>query len=257
MESPKDQSLAPYLFLIYINDIVNCSNVLHFVLFADDTNLFHSGRDLASLYTVINKELVKLNNWFHANKLSLNISKTNYILFGNKRKINNVNIGLSINGSTILETNTVRFLGVMLDSGLSWRAHIDFIATKIASGLGIMNKVRNMLPMKAMQMLYFSLIYPYLQYCNIIWGVAKEAVISKLIVLQKRAVRLCTNSIRKAHSEPLFVKLGLLKLSEINKYQTLLFMYKFRHSLLPLPCMNLVPISTTDKAYATRHTSYF
>lgn len=82
---PQGSVLGPLLFILYINDIVNCSNILKFILFADDTNIFHSDTNVFQLMTTINCELLKLSKWFKANKLSLNVKKTNYILFGRKK----------------------------------------------------------------------------------------------------------------------------------------------------------------------------
>ena len=82
---PQGSHLGPLLFLIYVADVENCSAILSFILFADDTNLFYSSNSLFELFTTVNSELSKLSEWFCANKLSLNVKKTNYILFGNKR----------------------------------------------------------------------------------------------------------------------------------------------------------------------------
>ena len=82
--APQGSVLGPLLFIIYINDIVQCSNVLKFILFADDTNLFYQNKDLSLLELVVNGELSKLSEWFRANKLSLNVLKTNFMFFGGK-----------------------------------------------------------------------------------------------------------------------------------------------------------------------------
>ena len=83
---PQGSILGPLLFLIYVNDMTNCSNLLQFILFADDTNLFFSSTNINDLIAIVNRELDKLAVWFRANKLSLNIDKTNFILFGLKNK---------------------------------------------------------------------------------------------------------------------------------------------------------------------------
>ena len=82
---PQGSVLGPRLFILYINDICNVSQILKFVLFADDTNILYSDANLNNLNIVGNIELDKLNTWFIINKLSLNVSKTNYILFGNRK----------------------------------------------------------------------------------------------------------------------------------------------------------------------------
>ena len=77
-------------FLLYINDICNASTSLKFILFADDTNVFYSGVDIQSICECISRELDKLHVWLYVNKLSLNVDKTNLILFGNRKNIDNV-----------------------------------------------------------------------------------------------------------------------------------------------------------------------
>ena len=127
---PQGSVLGPLLFILYINDIVNCSHLLSPLLFADDTNLFYSNHNIDNLRITVDCELSKLSSWFSANRLSLNIAKTNYILFGNKPIPTNFKI--SIDNQPILRAYTVKFLGVIVDSRLSWNAHVDYICSKIA-----------------------------------------------------------------------------------------------------------------------------
>src|SRR6218665_3893856 len=83
---PQGSNLGPLLFILYINDLANISPALYFILFADDTNVFYSHASWGELVRIINEELLKINDWFLANKLSLNLDKTNYILFKSHRK---------------------------------------------------------------------------------------------------------------------------------------------------------------------------
>src|ERR1043165_78987 len=167
---PQGSILGPLLFILYINDIVHVSQILRFILFADDTNLFYSDKSLDNLQNVLNTELSKLVEWFRANKLSLNAQKTNYIFFGYKKIPRNQNLKLSLDGNSISQVESTKFLGVYLDEKLTWKNHIDHISLKISRGLSIMSRVRNILPLHVILMLYHTMIYPYLTYCNIVWG---------------------------------------------------------------------------------------
>ena len=106
-------------------------------------------------------------------------------------------------------------------------------------------------------MLYYTLVYPYLTYCNIVWGTAKLSVINKLFILQKRAVRLCTASGYRAASNPLFIQLKILKLHDINNLQTAMFMFKFNQKLLPNSSMHYVSEAAPCRVYETRNKTFF
>ena len=112
---PQGSILGPVLFLLYINDIVECSKLLYFLLFADDTNLFYSCDKLDKLITTVNRELMNLATWFRANKLSLNVDKTNFMIFGHK-KIPQGCPPFSIDGSIIKGVDSTKFLGVLIDA---------------------------------------------------------------------------------------------------------------------------------------------
>ena len=134
---PQGLILGPLLLLLYINDIYHATDLGEFILFADDTNLFYSHDNASSLTNLINSELSMLSEWFQANKLSVNISKTNYIIFKPRQKKQIFDLNLKINNKEINRVNEVCFLGVILDENLSWKAHISHIAHKISKSIGI------------------------------------------------------------------------------------------------------------------------
>ena len=164
---PQGSILGPILFIIYVNDLNGVSNKLRNIMFADDTNLFMTGKNISEIELQINIELNLLVEWFQANLLSLNISKTNYIIFCKKRKIN-TNIFI---GRTPLERlQNTKFLGVVLSHDLSWNKHIDVVLNKISKNIGIIAKVRHLLPLSHTCILYRTLVEPYLNYCNLVWA---------------------------------------------------------------------------------------
>ena len=206
----------------------------------------------------MNVELSKVADWSRANKLSLNSKKTNFILFGNKHlPVMFQNLPISIDGNLIEQVYCTKFLGVFVDAKLNWKKHIDYIALKISKGLGILGRVRNILPLNCRIMLYHTLICPHLNYCNIIWGSACTTALTKLTSLQNRAIRLISCSRFRSSCNPLYARLNLLKLTDINKSLTIQYMFKAKYHLLPVSCMKHVTVSDLLRPYQTRKSNYF
>ena len=155
---PQGSVLGPLLFLLYVNDISESSNLLSFLLFADDTNLFYSHSDPKMLNQIVNQELWKVSNWLTANKLSLNV-KSHSIIFKAKNKRGKYTTNIRIKDQKIEQVTNTNFLGVNIDQNLSWKYHIKNVATKISKLTGIMARARHHLPLKT---LYSAMVYPYL-----------------------------------------------------------------------------------------------
>ena len=180
---PQGSILGPALFILYVNDMCNVSKSLKSNLFAEDTNLLYAGKDLDEVCKIILRELNILHIWFQVNKLSLNVAKTNFMIFGNKRFEENYMI--SINGMNINRVYVTKFLGVHIDSKLNWNEHIYLISvikTKVAKNVSIMNRVKHCLICSALYSLYCTLILPYLNYCCEIWGNTYKSRIHPLYV---------------------------------------------------------------------------
>ena len=230
---PQGSILGPLLFLIYINDICNASELLEFVLFADDTNLFYSHDDLSYLNTIINSELDKLSIWLQTNKLSVNTNKSNYIVFKPRQRRQLLDLNLEINKCSMNQVSEVVFLGVILDEHLSWKPHISHIARKISKSIGVIFKSSSCLPKSSLLLLYYSLVYPYLQYCVTVWGSTYRSNLERLIRLQKRVVRSINKDAYDAHTDPIFNELRILKFNDIYLLNLGKFMYSYQHGLLP------------------------
>ena len=189
---PQGSVLGPLLFLLYINDLPNISKVLDFYLFADDTNIYCEANTLDELQIIINKELKELRTWLIVNRLSLNIDKTNFVIFHPYNKPVKQNITLKLHKNAISEKYSVKYLGILIDSTLTWQTHIDKISKKNSRAIGLLYKIRPFINIKIMKTLYYSFVYPHLLYAIEVWGSADITHLNSLITLQKRVVRMIT-----------------------------------------------------------------
>ncbi len=181
---PQGSILGPLLFMLYINDLCNVSKFLKFVLFADDTNLFTSGRDIESLCEVVNVELAKINLWFKLNKLSLNISKTNFIIFSNV-SLHHKSIGINIEGVNIVRVFETKFLGVIIDHKLNWKDHIRYIRGKLNRCMSMMYKASEILDTVSLRCLSCIHYLPYISYCCENWGTPYRQTLQSIITSKK------------------------------------------------------------------------
>lgn len=233
---PQGSILGPLLFIIYVNDMASSVPLLNTVMFADDTNLFFTGNDIKHIFQTMNDQLSQIKDWFAANKLSLNVDKTKYTLFCSKSDEENLPLKLPelhIGGTAIDRVRSSKFLGILLDENLTWEKHIQTIESKISKQIGIIWKARKFLTNTSMKSLYFAFVHPYLNYGNIVWGSTYNSKLSKIHRLQKKAIRMITNSPRMAHSQPLMAENKILTVHNINTYQVMCFMYKQTKNDIP------------------------
>ena len=159
---PQGSVLGPLLFLIYINDIPKCLKHSKSIVFADDTTIFASCNNMNTLHNNMNDDLANLINWFKANMLSLNIAKTNYLLFPSSKLVNvGGNMKLYAGADEIIRNECCKFLGIIIDDKLGWLDHINSINIKLSRSLYILNSVKNMLPNYILRKLYYTMVQPY------------------------------------------------------------------------------------------------
>ena len=237
---PQGSSLGPLLFLMYMNDFRLCLERTSCGHFADDTFIIYSSKKLKTIETVINTELKGVIKWLGLNKLSLNATKTELIFFHSKRRpINYDSISIRFNGLKLVPVDHVKYLGMYLDSYLSWEYHIHELSKKLSRANGILSKLRYNSPFKVCLQVYYSIFYSHLIYgCNT-WGLTTEENISKIEVLQRKCIRILTFSDFNAHTDDIFKDLKLLKVRDIIKMQQLKVAYDFLNNSLPIELMSL------------------
>ena len=230
---PQGSILGPLLFIIYINDIAKCSNLLHTIIYADDTTLMGNIstfelRNGRTLDENINFELLKLTDWLKVNKLSLNANKTKLMIFHMPQRKLNPPI-IKIDEIELEPISNFNFLGIIINENINWSKHINKISYSISKTIGIIRKLKNVLPSSVLLTIYNSLILPQLTYGILVWGYESNCIFK----LQKMALRAMTSSKYNAHTNPLFKKMHLLKVGDIHTVQQLKFFYKLTQNNLP------------------------
>lgn len=165
---PQGSILGPILFLLYINDISNALPFFNYTLFADDTSLFMKHRNKQELFKKTNVNLTCVCDWLIANVLSLNVMKSNFLFFSNEDHIDVPNV--EILGKGLARKKSVKYLGILIDDKLSWDVHIKSVTSKILQGIGVLKRLKSVLPYKSLLSIYYSLIQSHIQYGIVNWG---------------------------------------------------------------------------------------
>ena len=217
-----------------------------------------SHKNLNIIENVINTELKLLVEWLAANKLSLNIKKCNYVIFRPyQKKINSsINIRIKdINSNNFISLDNkdyVKYLGLLLDSKLSWKHHINYVSTKISKSVGLIAKVRHYIPREILISLYWALIHPYLNYGLVAWGQASKSSLNKLLKIQKRALRLIYFSNYQDSALPLFIESGIPPLNNMYFLSIANLMHDITNNRAPANLSNLFTLVKHQHDYSTR-----
>ena len=236
---PQGSVLGPLLFILYINDLPNCSNFTK-LLFADDTTLQLSGNSISELERTAKLELTKVSDWFRANLLTLNIKKTKYILFSPPKKSSVAqNFSLFIDDVEIdrvgerSSEKSFKFVGFHIDESLSWKYHLNQVMRNLSYANYTIARLKNFLPMSIRKTLYTSLFQTHIDYSIIAIGALPKYKLKPLINIQKKCLRNVANVDQFHGSNILLHKFSVLKLDDLFRSACNKFVYKFHRNQLP------------------------
>ena len=183
---PQGYVLRPLLFLLYINDINQAIKFCKVHHFADDTNLLYLGKSIKKLNKLVNIDLKNLLYWLNANKISLNVKKTELVIFKSKQKQFDGEIKLKLSRKRLFPTDSVKYLGVKIDGNLLWKSHIDYLSVKLNRASPLLFKIRNLVNNSILRTIYFSIFETHINYYSYVWSQNCHAI-NWLVVLHKKS----------------------------------------------------------------------
>ena len=204
-------------------------------MYADDTHLTYAGNCVDNLQLYLNQDLENVLKWLRVNKLTLNRTKTEFMLIGSRQRLSTLAVSptITIYDNQVSQVTTAKSLGVTIDNKLDWRSHIDKLTKKVASGIGAIKRIRHLVPQATLLLIYQALIQPHFDYFNIVWGNCGITLQNKVQKLQNRAVRVLTNSNYDVDAGHLFELLRWKNPVSQPQIQKATVVYKSLHGLAP------------------------
>ena len=230
---PQGSNLGPLLFMLFINDLPNCLEHCCVALYADDTCIYCPGDKLADIEIKLNEDLQNISEWLLCNRLALNAKKCEAMLIGSQRRTKNKILSLRINATEIGQVSSCKYLGVFIDSCLSWDKHVEYLCKSTVKNLYLLKRIRHCLSQETALLFYKTIAQSKLDYCDIVWNNTKKKNTQKLQILQNRLLKtvLCVESRYSTHL--IYESLSLDMLDLRRTKHTLCLMYKIVANLTP------------------------
>ena len=248
--TPQGSCLGPLIFLIFVNDLHLHLHDSEGIQFADDTTLIFVHRNLNYLQFCIQEELSMLQDWFNSNKLTLNVGKSSYLLFHNK-KVKPASVCIELNGIEIPKVHSAKLLGTWLDDQLNWKVHVNKLISKLKCGIGMLRRSTNILSVTAKRMLYFGQIHSNLTYCLCIWGSMLSC--SQVDNIQKAQLTALKQIEPRLSIDEIMTKHKILNFKDMIQLEQCRLGYKLMHNQLPTKLASDMIVDHRSQSIRKKH----
>ena len=248
--TPQGSCLGPLLFLIFTNDLHKQLHHCSSILFADDTTLYKTHRNLVYLQWCVQDDMNRIMDYFRINKLTLNLNKTVCVLF-QKNKTSPNEIKLQLDNHIISNSPETKFLGMTLDQNLSWSSHVNQLILKLNRNLNLLKLSRNMMTQESKLLVYYSHLENHIQCGILLWGNGtNNTQINRIQKIQNKALQYVTNKSNALENKK---ELNVLNINSMIELSNLKFGYRFLHNFLPPVTGKLCMFDSSNKILSKQH----
>lgn len=256
---PQGTVLGPNLFILYINDIVHHIKDSNIQLFADDTILYVVGSDVQNVINIINIELENVLKWLNMNSLYINVNKTKFMIIKSKlsRLDTENHVDVLINNIRIDQVNEIKYLGVIIDEHLSFSNHAIYVANKVIKKANLIGRAGQDMSIYTKLTIYKTIILPHFNFCSTVLFLLNNQELQILQKRQNRVMRHILNCNRRTSIKLMLDTLNLLSVRQIIYLNTLIFIYKIVHNMVPIHLLQNCTFVREIHDYNTRGSQNF